>query len=312
MKDRIEIFAGSAGLPLAKEICDYLGLELGKARITRFPNGEIHVKIEESIREADVFVVQPTSPPSSENIMELLIMLDTVKRASARRITAVIPFFGYARQDRKDQPRVPITAKLMANLITVAGANRVLTMDLHAPQIQGFFDIPVDELHGMPVILDYFRSKNLDDLVVVAPDVGGMQMALSFAKRLNAELALVDKRRSPCSGAEAVNVVGMVEGKTLLIPDDQIDTGGTLISAVKILMDRNPKEIYASCTHPVFSQDAIKRIEDSPVKEVVVTNTIPHPEIKGSGKIKVLSVAPLFGEAIMRIHEGESVSSLFV
>jgi len=308
----LKIFAGRANVKLAEKIADYLGIKLGDMEITSFSDGETYVKINENIRGRDVFLIQPTNPPVNENLMELLIMIDACQRASARRITAVIPYYGYARQDRKDKPRVPITAKLVADLITTAGADRVLTMDLHVDQIQGFFDIKVDHLFAAPVIVDYFRKKNLGNLVVLSPDVGGLRRARTYARVLRVPLAIVDKRRPVVNEAEVINIVGEVRGKQILIIDDMIDTGGTLLAAVDILMENGADTIYAACTHPVFSGNALQKLRESPVKEVVVTDTIPLSLREGNeNKVKVLSVAPLLGEAIKRIHQNMSVSSLF-
>ena len=308
----LKIFAGRANVKLAEKIADYLGIKLGDMEITSFSDGETYVKINENIRGRDVFLIQPTNPPVNENLMELLIMIDACQRASARRITAVIPYYGYARQDRKDKPRVPITAKLVADLITTAGAERVLTMNLHVDQIQGLFDIKVDHLFAAPVIVDYFRKKNLGNLVVLSPDVGGLRRARTYARVLRVPLAIVDKRRPVVNEAEVINIVGEVRGKQILIIDDMIDTGGTLLAAVDILMENGADTIYAACTHPVFSGNALQKLRKSPVKEVVVTDTIPLSLREGNeNKVKVLSVAPLLGEAIKRIHQNMSVSSLF-
>ncbi|RLE12000.1 ribose-phosphate pyrophosphokinase, partial [Candidatus Aerophobetes bacterium] len=265
----------------------------------------------ENVRGRDVFLVQPTSPPVNENLMELLIMIDACQRASAQRITAVVPYYGYARQDRKDQPRVPITAKLVANLITKAGTDRILTLDLHVDQIQGFFDIKVDHLFAAPVIIDYFRKKKLDNLTVLSPDVGGLRRARAYARALKVPLAIVDKRRPTANEAEIIHIVGEVKGRQILIIDDMVDTGGTLLAAVNILMEKGAVGVYAACTHPVLSGNAYQKIENSPLKELVVTDTIPLDLSKSTDKIKVLSVAPLLGEAIKRIHQNKSVSSLF-
>jgi len=310
-KNEILLFSGRANPGLAIKIAKYLGISLGRMKVTSFSDKEIYVEIEENVRGKDIFLLQPTCSPVNENIMELLIMIDAFQRASARRITAVIPYYGYARQDKKDQPRVPISAKLVANLITTAGADRVLTMDLHSPQIQGFFDIKVDHLFAAPVIIDYFKRRNLKDFVILAPDVGGVTRARAYAKRLNASLSIIDKRRPMANKAEVVRVVGDVKNKGVLIIDDIVDTGGTLIAAVRALEEKGAKEIYAGCTHPVLSGEAYQRIQSSPIKELVVTDTIPLREEKKISKIKVLSVAPLLGEAIRRIHEDRSVSSLF-
>jgi len=310
--DRLTIFTGNANPELAKEICEYLGIELGKALVSRFSEGEIQVKIEQNIRGNDVFIIQPTCPPPNENLMELLIMIDAAKRASAGRITAVIPYYGYARQDRKDQPRVPISAKLVANLITVAGADRVLTMDLHAGQIQGFFDIPLDHLFAVKIFVEHLkRTLDLSNLVVVSPDVGGIKMARAYAKRLGVPLAIVDKRRISMDQAEVMNILGEVKGKDVCIVDDIIATGGSLVEAVEALKEKGARDAYATITHPVLSGPAIERLKRSPLKKLFVTNTIPVPEEKRIDKIEVLSVAPLLGEAIKRIHKEESVSVLF-
>jgi ribose-phosphate pyrophosphokinase len=307
----LKIFSGTANPELAKAIAKSLKVPLGDIMVSRFSEGEIRVKINEDVRGKDVFIIQPTCPPVNDNVMELLIMLDAFWRASARRITAVLPYYGYARQDRKDQPRVPITAKLIANIVTEAGADRALTMDLHAQQIQGFFDIPVDHLYAFPVIANYFRKKKLKNLTVVSPDVGGIKMARAYAKGLNADLAIVDKRRSGPNEVEAMNLIGEVKGKTVLIPDDMIATGGSLVEAVNALVKFGAADIYASCTHAVLSGNAMEKLQKSVLKEVVVTDTIPIPPEKRTGKITVLPVAPLFGEAIIRIHNEESISSLF-
>ena len=307
----MKIFSGSANIELARAIAKSVKMPLGEILVSRFSEGEIRIKINEDVRGRDVFLIQPTCPPVNDNVMELLIILDAFRRASARRITAVLPYYGYARQDRKDQPRVPITAKLIANVITVAGADRVLTMDLHAQQIQGFFDIPVDHLYAFPVIASYFRKKKLKDLTVVSPDVGGIKMARAYAKGLNADLAIVDKRRSGPNEVEAMNLIGEVKGRTVIIPDDMIATGGSLVEAVNALVKFGAKDIYASCTHAILSGNAVEKLQKTVLKEIVVTDTIPLPPEKRIGKITVLPVAPLFGEAIMRIHNEESISSLF-
>ena len=307
----LKIFTGSANVDLSREIAKSVKMPLGEIMVSRFSEGEIRIKINEDVRGRDVFLIQPTCPPVNDNVMELLIILDAFRRASARRITAVLPYYGYARQDRKDQPRVPITAKLIANIITKAGADRVLTMDLHAQQIQGFFDIPVDHLYAFPVIASYFRKKKLKNLTVVSPDVGGIKMARAYAKTLNADLAIVDKRRSGPNEVEAMNLIGEVKGRTVLIPDDMIATGGSLVEAVNALVKFGAADIYASCTHAILSGNAVKNLEKSVLKEVVVTDTIPLPPEKRIPKIKVLPVAPLLGEAILRIHNEESISSLF-
>lgn len=307
----IKIFHCNANRDLAKQIADIVGVHVGDSQVGTFSNGEISVNINESVRGADVFVIQSTSAPVNNNLMELLIMMDALKRASAGRITAVIPYYGYARQDRKSKPREPITAKLVADLITAAGADRVLTMDLHAPQIQGFFNIPVDNLYAMPIIANYFIDKNLEDVVVVSPDVGGVTRARGLAARLNAPLAIVDKRRPKANVAEVMNVIGEISDKNCIIIDDMVDTGGSIANAAKVLMEMGAKGVYVACTHPVLSGPAFERIEESVIKELIVTDTIPLPEGKSCSKIKVLSVAPLFAEAIHRIYEGLSVSKLF-
>lgn len=310
--NELGLFTGRANPGLAEKMAEYLGISLGKIEINSFSDKEVYVRIKENVRGKDIFLLQSTSPPVNENLMELLIMVDAFQRASAKRITAVIPYYGYARQDRKDEPRVPITAKLVANLITTAGADRVLTIDLHASQIQGFFDIKVDHLFAAPVIIDHFLQKNLKDLVVLSPDMGGIRRARAYAKRLGASLAIIDKRRPTANKAEVINVVGRVKGKEVLIVDDIIDTAGTLMAAVRVLEKKGARDIYASSTHPVLSGDAYERIEDSPLKELVVTDTISLPQEKAKTKLKVLSVASLLGEAVRRIHENRSVSSLFL
>ncbi len=308
----IKVFHCNANKDLTGKIADILGIPVGDAQVGSFSNGEISVNINESVRGMDVFVIQSTSSPVNRNLMELLIMIDALKRASAHRITAVIPFYGYSRQDRKSRPREPITAKLVADLITVSGADRVLTMDLHAPQIQGFFDIPVDNLYAIPIIAAYFREKALEDVTVVSPDVGGVSRARSLASRLNASpLAIVDKRRPKANIAEVVNVIGDIKNRNCIIIDDMVDTGGSIANAGKVLMEMGAKGVYVACTHPVLSGPAFERIQDSVIKELVVTDSIPLPEDKYCDKIKVLSVAPLFAEAIHRIYEGLSVSKLF-
>lgn len=312
LENELGLFSGRANRELAGKIAKHIGVPLGKMELSSFSDKEMYVRINENIRGKDVFLIQPTSPPANENLMELLIMIDAFQRASARRITAVIPYYGYGRQDRKDEPRVPITAKLVANLITTAGADRVLTMDLHAAQIQGFFDIKVDHLFAAPVFVDYFTSKNLKNLVVLSPDMGGIRRARAYANRVGASLAVIDKRRTGANKAEVLNVVGKVKGKQILIVDDMIDTGGTLIAAVKVLIKKGVQEIYASGTHPILSGNAYEMVDRSSLEELVVTDTIPLKREKARAKIKVLSVAPLLGEAIRRIHENKSVSSLFV
>jgi ribose-phosphate pyrophosphokinase len=313
VNDEMKIFTGNSNPPLAAEICAYLETDLGAADARQFSDGEINVRINENIRGRDVFVIQATCPPVNQNLMELLIIIDALRRASAERITAVLPYYGYARQDRKVEPRVPITAKLVADLITAAGATRVLTVDLHAGQIQGFFDIPVDNLFALPVIVDYFKKKDLKDLVVVSPDAGGVERARAFAKRLGGTLAIVDKRRTAPNVAEVMNIIGEVEGRDALILDDMIDTGGTLIQAARAIRAKGARRVLASASHAVFSGKAIERLQDPALEEVVVTNTIPlAPEFLALEKVTVLSVAELLGEAIRRIHEDSSVSSLFL
>jgi ribose-phosphate pyrophosphokinase len=308
---RLKIFTGNANPQLAQEISDYIGIEMGDAKVTCFSDGEICVSINESVRGSDVFVIQPTCPPANQNVMELLIMIDALRRASANRICAVIPYYGYARQDRKLKARDPITAKLLANLITAAGATRVLTMDLHAGQIQGFFDIPLDHLLGVPILAEYFHNLDLDDPIVVSPDVGGVTRARDMASRLGTTIAIIDKRRPQPNVSEVLHLIGDVKGKTAILIDDIIDTAGTIVQGAKALLERGAKDIYVCCTHPIFSGPARERLENAPIKEVVVTNTIPVAPEKQFSKLKVLTVAPLFGESIIRIHKDLSVSKLF-
>jgi ribose-phosphate pyrophosphokinase len=309
----LKIFSGRSHPALAREICDYLGLSLGEITLFNFSDGENYCQIDENVRGADVFVVQPTSSPVNDHVMELLILLDAFRRSSASRITAVMPYFGYARQDKKDKPRVPIAAKLMADLLTASGADRILTMDLHTLQIQGFFNIPVDHLFAAPVLLDAIRELGVEDLVIVSPDVGGVARARAIGKRLGASLAIIDKRRSGPNESEVLHVVGDVEGKNVLILDDIIDTAGTLVQAEEALRAQGAERTYAAAVHPVFSGPALDRIEKSAIETLFVTNTIPLDEaMSRCRKIRALSVAPLLGEAIQRIHEGASVSSLFV
>ena len=310
--DKLAIFSGNANPELAASICKDLKVKLQDAFVGRFSEGEIRVKINENVRGKDVFIIQPTCPPSNDNLMELLIMMDALRRASANRITAVIPYFGYARQDRKDQPRVPITAKLVANLLTVAGANRILTMDLHAGQIQGFFDIPVDHLFSVGVLVDYFSKMNIKDLVAVSPDVGSIKMARAYAKRISSGLAIIDKRRVSPEKAEAIHIMGEVEGKNVIIVDDMIATGSSLIEAVEALKKAKAKTIYAAIAHGVLSGPAIERIEQCKgLEKLLITDSVPLSENKKHPKIEVLSVASLLAEAIKRIHNEESVSCLF-
>jgi ribose-phosphate pyrophosphokinase len=310
-EERLKLFSGNANPALAREICDIMGIPLGKADVGRFSDGELQIRILENVRGDDTFLIQPTCPPVNDHIMELLIMLDALNRASARRITVVMPYYGYGRQDRKAEPRVPISAKLMANLIVAAGADRVLTMDLHAGQIQGFFDIPVDHLYGMPVFLEHIRKKNLKDIVVVSPDAGGVERARAFAKRLDADLAIVDKRRPKANVADVMNVIGEVQGKNAILLDDMIDTAGTLCKDAEALIKFGAKHVFAACSHGVLSGPAIDRLQASPIEELMISNSIPLNG-KKSSKITVLSVAPLLAEAIKRIHEDQSVSQLFV
>ena len=306
----MKIITGSAHPALVKAICAYLGQPLCDATVSSFPDGETFVKINENIRGRDVYIVQPTCPPTNQNLMELLILVDAARRASASRITAVIPFFGYARQDRKDQPRVPITAKLVANLLVAAGVNRVLTMDLHAQQLQGFFDIPVDHLHALPVMIQYLRSLELDDLVVVSPDVGGVKMASAYAQALNAGLAIVVKKRKTATEIEPVAVIGDVKNRNVIIVDDLTETAGTLVGAAAILRDQGAKNIYAGVSHAVLTDLAVERLRNSEIKELITTDSVPVRS-SGESRVKVLSVAQLMGEGIRRIHDDESVSSLF-
>ena len=309
---RALVFSGRANQKLTEEICKYMDVPLGKTVIRDFSDKEIYVKIEENVRGGDVFVVQSTCFPGNTNLMELLIMIDALRRASAKRITAVIPYYGYARQDRKNEPRVPITSKLIADLVVTAGADRVLTVDLHAGQIQGFFNIPLDHLFAINVLIDYIKEQKLKDLIVISPDAGGVERARAYAKRLNSSLAIIDKRRDIPNEAKAMNIIGDVKGKIAFIVDDMIDTAGTLIEATDALLAAGAREVHACCSHPVLSGPAGERITSSPIKTVITTNTIPlNGELEKNSKIKVLSVASLLGEAILRIHQETSVSSLF-
>jgi ribose-phosphate pyrophosphokinase len=309
----IRIFGGRAHPSLTREICDYLGIQQGKSTAYNFSDGETFCQIEENVRGSDVFIVQPTCRPVNENLIELLVMLDAFKRSSASRVTAVLPYYGYARQDKKDAPRVPITAKLVADLISAAGADRVLTMDLHAPQIQGFFDVPVDHLFAAPVLLDAIRELGVDDLMIVSPDAGGVERARAIAKRLGVGLAIVDKRRTGPNVAEVMHIIGEVDGRNTLILDDIIDTAGTLTKTVEALKARGARRILAAGVHGVLSGPALERIEQTPIESVLITNTTPLDEkLQKSSKLRAFSVAPLLGEAIRRIHENSSVSSLFV
>jgi len=306
----VKIFSGTANQPLARAICASIGLELGKCTIKPFPDGETFVKIEENVRGEDVFVVQPTSPPTNHNLMELFIMIDALRRASAARITAVLPFYGYARQDRKDQPRVPITAKLIANLLVASGVNRILTMDLHAQQIQGFFDIPVDHLYAAPVMYEYLKKKKLRDLVVVSPDVGGLKMAHAYAQTLEAGLAIVAKRRKSASEVESMAVIGEIRGKNVLLVDDLTETAGTLTEAAGLLKKKGARQILACVSHAILNDIGIERLRKSVIDELITTDTVLRPAIDGAN-ISTLSVAGLLGEAIKRIHNNSSVNSLF-
>jgi ribose-phosphate pyrophosphokinase len=311
--NRFKIFTGSANRPLAEEICTCLGCDLGVADVKHFSDSEIYVQVKENVRGADVFVVQPTSTPVERHLFELLLMIDALKRASADRITAVLPYYGYARQDRKDKPRVPISAKLIASLLERAGANRILALDLHAAQIQGFFDVPVDHLFATPVMIEYFKEQKIANLTVVSPDAGGVERARAFAKRLNAPLAIIDKRREAMNVAEVMNIIGRVKNRNCLIVDDLIDTAGTLVKGAKALLNEGAASVRACATHAVLSGSAVKCIADSGLKEVVFTNSIPlREEAKRSKHIRSLSVAPLLARAIQSIHEETSVSTLFV
>ena len=306
----LKLFTGNANPELAREIAEYIGTKLGDAQVKHFSDGEISIMIDESVRGDDVYIIQPTCTPVNDNMMELLIMIDAVRRASAKRITAVLPYYGYARQDRKSRGREPITAKLVANLITQAGARRVLAMDLHAQQIQGFFDIPLDKLMGLPILADYYKHKDTENLVVVSPDMGGVARARNLAEQIGVPLAIIDKRRPRPNVSEVMNIIGDIEGKEVILVDDMIDTAGTITNGAQALIDRGAKCVDACCTHAVLSGPAIERIEKSPIQELVTTNTIPLGD-KKCDKIKVLSVAPVIGEAILRIHNDRSVSDLF-
>src|SRR5450631_1832432 len=311
--DRLKVFSGTANLCLAQEICASLGIQLGDLMLETFLDGEVYLQYQENVRGADLFLIQPTCRPVDHNLMELFLMIDAAKRASADRITAVLPYYGYARQDRKDKPRVPISAKLIASLLERAGADRIMALDLHAAQIQGFFDVPVDHLFSAPVMIEYFKPLGVPDLTVVSPDPGGVERARAFAKRLNAPLAIIDKRREKPNVAEVMNVVGDVDGRNCLMVDDLIDTAGTLVKGAEALLLKGARSVSACATHAVLSGPAVRRIEESPLKEVVFTNSIPLlDDAKHSSKIKYLSVAPLLARAIQSIHEETSVSSLFV
>jgi len=314
MLERIRVFTGNANQELARKITENLGVTLGKAHVTSFSDGETRVEIDENVRGMDVFIIQPTCPPVNITLMELLIMIDAVRRASADRITAVIPYYGYARQDRKVAPRAPITAKLVADLITQAGANRVLAMDLHAGQIQGFFNIPVDNLFATPILLDHIKKNYADDnTVIVSPDTGGVERARAFGKRLGASLAIIDKRRDGPNEAQIMNIIGHVKGKRVILLDDMIDTAGTVVQAAKALKEEGAIEVTVCCTHPVLSGPALERIEQSDLKEIMVTDTVPlHEKARACSRIKVLSVSGLLSEAVRRIYYNDSVSSLFI
>lgn len=308
----ITVLSGSSHSVLAQEICEYLKIPLGKIDISRFSDGEIYCQIRENVRGRDIFVVQPTSSPANEHVMELLIIIDALKRASAGRITAVIPYYGYARQDRKDKPRVPITSKLVADLLVSAGTDRVITMDLHAPQIQGYFNIPVDHLFAMPVFTKHIRDMEIENLTIVSPDAGGVYRARSMAKRVNATLAIIDKRRTGKNEVEALHVIGDVQDRNVVILDDIIDTAGTMMKGVDALIDSGAKDVYACATHGVLSGKAVERINQSPIKKVLLSNTIPASQnVAGQDKFEVLSIAPLFGEAIDRTHKHTSINVLF-
>lgn len=313
MVDSVKIFAGTSNKELARKIAEKYGMELGKAEVVRFKDGEVFVKIDETVRGRDVFVVQPTSEPVNENLMELLIFVDALKRASAKSINVIVPYYGYARQDRKSSPREPITSKLVANLLTKAGVTRLLTMDLHADQIQGFFDIPVDHLQALPLMVKYFKSKGFygDKIVVVSPDIGGVKRARKLAEKLDCKIAIIDKRRPKPNMSEVMNLIGEVEGKIAIFIDDMIDTAGTITNGAEAIMQRGAKEAYACCTHAVFSDPAIERLTASPLTEIIVTDSICLPERKKIDKVKILSVDALFAEAIKRVVHNESVSELF-
>ncbi len=311
-KKKVRLFTGTANQELAVEISREMGIPMGDAEISRFRDGEINLRINETVRGCEVFIVQPTCAPADANLMELLVMIDALRRASAKHIAAVIPYYGYARQDRKNKPRDPICAKLVANLLTAAGADRVLTMDLHAGQIQGFFDIPVDNLRALPILTQYFHDKGLENIVVVSPDVGGVARARAMSERLKAPLAIIDKRRPEANVSQVMNVIGDVTGRTAIMIDDIIDTGGTIVNGAEALIGAGAKEVYACCSHAVFSHPAVEKLQNSPLSEVITTNSLPLPPEKHLSKIKPLSVAPLFAEAIRRIVDEVSVSKLFV
>ena len=309
---KLKVFSGSANPPLANEMCDHLAVPLGNVKLTRFSDGEVNFQILENVRGTDVFIVQPTSPPVNENLMELLIMIDAFKRASAQRITAVIPYYGYARQDRKDRPRVPLSSKLVGDLLSAAGSQRLLTMDLHASQIQGFFNIPVDHLFANAIFLDHIAKMEVENLMVISPDAGGVERARAYAKRMGTSLAIIDKRRVAENEAEVMHIVGDVKGRNVIIVDDMIDTAGTLVRAIEALVREGARRVFTAATHAVLSGPAVQRIDKSDFESVLVTNTIHLAEEKKVPKIKIVSVAPLLGEAIKSIHEETSVSKLFI
>lgn len=309
---QLKVFGGRANTLLAKEICSNIGITSGEIKLTNFADKECRVQILENVRGADCFVVQPTSPPVNDNLMELLVIMDALTRASASRITAVIPYYGYGRQDKKDEPRVPITSRLVADLITISGANRVLTMDLHASQIQGFFRIPVDHLYARPVFLEHIKKMDIKDLVVVSPDTGGAERARSFAKRIPASMAIADKRRPMPNKASIMHIIGKVKDKNIIILDDIVDTAGTLVEVAKTLKIKGAKDIYAACTHGVLSADAVERINKSPLKQLMVSDSIDLEHLKDNKKIKIVSVAKLLGEAIIRAHNNSSINDLFL
>ncbi len=308
----LKVFSGNSNQPLAEEICKHLGIPLGKINLTRFSDGELYCQILENVRGKDVFLIQPTCCPVNNNLMELLIMIDAFKRSSATRITSVIPYYGYGRQDRKDKPRVPISSKLVADLLTAAGTDRILSMDLHAGQIQGFFDIPVDHLYAAPVLIEYLKKINLPDLTMVSPDAGGLERARAFAKRLDADLAVIDKRRTAPNEAEVLHVIGQVSGRNVVICDDMIDTAGTLVNTVHALRRKKAGRIFACATHGILSGPALERLRKTPIEEIILTNTVPLDHSRILPNMKVLSVAGLLGTAIQSIHEETSVSNLFV
>lgn len=311
-RDKIQVFAGNASKELAKRVCAKLGMNLGNADVVRFPDEEINLKINDDVRGSDVFIIQSTSTPADTNLMELLIFIDCLKRASVERITAVIPYFGYARQDRKAEGRVPITAKLVANLITTAGADRAVTIDLHASQIQGFFDISVDHLYAAPIMIDYFKHLRIPKLVIVSPDVGGIKMARAYAKHLNADLAIVDKRRFGPTQTSAVHIIGDIKGKNILMVDDMVSTATTLREAAEVLQNKGAKDIYVCATHAVLAPGALQKLQDAKFKQVVLTDTIYHDPQTLNSQIKILPISELLAEAIRRIHNSESISSLFI